>query len=83
VSSGIDWRDSRLTYLEASTGVVIPRSRPEAFFPCFGLLTGAILLVLFGSRLRRWKWTLTGSVVITVLFGALLGLGTPERKEEV
>ncbi|RVX72009.1 hypothetical protein B0A52_04607 [Exophiala mesophila] len=48
--------------------------------PNLGLLVGAILLVLFGSRLRRWKWTLTGSVVITVLFGALLGLGRPDRK---
>ena len=48
--------------------------------PNLGLLFGAILLVLFGSRIRRWKWTLTGSVIITVLFGALLGLGRPDRK---
>ena len=48
--------------------------------PNLGLLLGAILLVLFGSQIRQWKWTLTGSVVITVLFGALLGLGRPDRK---
>lgn len=48
--------------------------------PNLGLLVGAILLVAFGSRIRHWKWTLTGSVVITVLFGALLGLGRPDRK---
>lgn len=51
-----------------------------ALVPNLGLLLGAILLVLFGSRLRNWKWTLMGSVVITVVFGALLALGTPDRK---
>ncbi|KAK3045862.1 hypothetical protein LTR09_012616 [Extremus antarcticus] len=48
--------------------------------PNLGLVFGGVLLVLFGSRIRAWKWTLTGSVVITVLFGALLGLVRPNRK---
>lgn len=34
----------------------------------------------FGTKLGHWKWTLTASVVIMVLFGALLGLGNPDRK---
>lgn len=70
LSSNVYWGGS--TNIQTGSILSLP--------PNFGLLTGAILLVLFGSRLRRWKWTLTGSVVITVLFGALLGLGTPERK---
>ena len=48
--------------------------------PNIGLVFGGILLVAFGSRLRHWKWTLTGSVVTTVIFGALLALGRPDRK---
>ncbi|OQU95233.1 hypothetical protein CLAIMM_01469 [Cladophialophora immunda] len=59
---------------DITTGVIL--SLP----PNIGLVVGAIFLVAFGSRLRNWKWTLTGSVVITVLFGALLGLGRPDRK---
>jgi hypothetical protein len=45
-----------------------------------GLVFGEILLLLFGTRIGHWKWTLTGSVFIMVFFGALLGLGNPERK---
>ncbi|TKA23179.1 hypothetical protein B0A54_17867 [Friedmanniomyces endolithicus] len=45
-----------------------------------GLVTGAGLLSLFGTRIGHWKWTLTGSVAVMVVFGALLGLATPERK---
>ena len=45
-----------------------------------GLVFGEILLMLFGTPLGHWKWTLTGSVAIMVLFGALLGLGDPSRK---
>lgn len=45
-----------------------------------GLVFGAVLLTAFGSRIGHWKWTLTGSVSIMVVFGALLALGNPERK---
>ena len=45
-----------------------------------GLVVGEILLILFGTKLGHWKWTLTGSVTIMVFFGALLALGNPERK---
>jgi hypothetical protein len=45
-----------------------------------GLVFGEILLMLFGTPFGHWKWTLTGSVAIMVLFGALLGLGDPSRK---
>lgn len=45
-----------------------------------GLVFGAFLLTVFGSKIGHWKWTLTGSVTIMVVFGALLALVTPERK---
>lgn len=45
-----------------------------------GVVTGAVLLVLFGSSLRHWQWTLTAAVFIMVLFGALLALATPTNK---
>ncbi|OAL05350.1 MFS general substrate transporter [Phaeosphaeriaceae sp. SRC1lsM3a] len=45
-----------------------------------GLCFGAFLLTVFGHRIGHWKWTLTASVTIMVVFGALLGLGNPERK---
>ncbi|KAK5108618.1 hypothetical protein LTR62_008109 [Meristemomyces frigidus] len=41
---------------------------------------GAMLLTFFGTKIGHWKWTLTGSVVVMVVFGALLALATPERK---
>lgn len=41
---------------------------------------GAILLAMFGSKIRHWQWQLTGSVFIMVLFGSLLALGTPDNK---
>lgn len=44
-----------------------------------GLVTGAVLLSVLGTRIGYWKWTLTGSVTIMVIFGALLSLGTPDR----
>lgn len=44
-----------------------------------GLTFGAVLLTCFGSMIGRWRWTLTGSVTIMVVFGALLALGTPDR----
>ncbi|KAF1943765.1 MFS general substrate transporter [Clathrospora elynae] len=45
-----------------------------------GLCLGAFLLTVFGHRIGHWKWTLTASVTIMVVFGALLALGNPERK---
>jgi hypothetical protein len=45
-----------------------------------GLTLGAVLLTLFGTTIGHWRWTLTGSVTIMVVFGALLALGTPDRK---
>jgi hypothetical protein len=48
--------------------------------PNLGLVFGEILLMVFGTRVGHWKWALTGSVTIMVFFGALLGLGNPERK---
>lgn len=45
-----------------------------------GIVCGQTLLMVFGARIGHWKWTLFGSVFIMVLFGALLGLGTPDRK---
>lgn len=41
---------------------------------------GALLLTMFGSKLRHWHWQLTGSVVFMVLFGSLLGMVTPTNK---
>ena len=45
-----------------------------------GLVFGAVLLTCFGTMVGHWRWTLTGSVSVMVVFGALLALGTPERK---
>ncbi|KAF2816333.1 MFS general substrate transporter [Mytilinidion resinicola] len=45
-----------------------------------GLTFGAVLLTSFGTKIGHWKWTLTASVTTMVVFGALLGLGTPDRK---
>jgi len=45
-----------------------------------GLVFGAFLLTVLGSKIGHWKWTLTASVTIMVVFGALLALVTPERK---
>jgi hypothetical protein len=36
--------------------------------------------MLFGTAVGHWKWALTASVTIMVVFGALLGLGNPDRK---
>jgi hypothetical protein len=44
-----------------------------------GLTFGAVLLTVFGSMIGHWRWTLTGSVTVMVVFGALLALGTPDR----
>ncbi|KAF1847133.1 MFS general substrate transporter [Cucurbitaria berberidis CBS 394.84] len=45
-----------------------------------GLCFGALLLTVFGHRIGHWKWTLTASVTVMVVFGALLALGNPQRK---
>ncbi|KXL47944.1 hypothetical protein M433DRAFT_76769 [Acidomyces richmondensis BFW] len=45
-----------------------------------GLVFGAVLLTVLGHRIGHWKWTLTGSVTVMVVFGALLALGNPDRK---
>ncbi|ORY15339.1 fungal trichothecene efflux pump-domain-containing protein [Clohesyomyces aquaticus] len=45
-----------------------------------GLSFGAALLTVFGRKIGHWKWTLTASVTIMVMFGALLALGNPDRK---
>ncbi|KAH7113752.1 fungal trichothecene efflux pump, partial [Dendryphion nanum] len=45
-----------------------------------GLCFGALLLTVFGSKIGHWKWTLTASVTMMVVFGALLALGNPQRK---
>lgn len=44
------------------------------------ILFGAMLLTLFGSYIRHWQWQLTGSVLVMVVFGSLLGLVTPNNK---
>ncbi|KAF9888265.1 hypothetical protein FE257_008834 [Aspergillus nanangensis] len=44
-----------------------------------GLLLGAVLLTFLGNKIGHWRWTLTGSVTIMVVFGALLALATPDR----
>ena len=45
-----------------------------------GLALGATLLSVFGTKIGYWRWTLTGSVTIMVVFGALLALGNPDRR---
>ncbi|KAJ6117927.1 hypothetical protein N7523_005678 [Penicillium sp. IBT 18751x] len=63
-NGGADWKES------------ITLSLPQGF----AILLGAILLTLFGSRIRHWQWQLTGSVFVMVVFGGLLGLVTPTNK---
>lgn len=46
-----------------------------------GLTLGAVLLSTVGSKIGHWRWTLTGSVSIMVIFGALLALGTPDNRD--
>jgi len=40
---------------------------------------GGVLLSIFGSKIRNWQWQQTGAVTIMVIFGCLLGLGTPNN----
>jgi hypothetical protein len=44
------------------------------------IVTGVIFLSLFGSKIRRWNWQLTGYTFVMVVFGVLLALGTPNNK---
>jgi hypothetical protein len=46
----------------------------------FAIAFGALLLTLFGSKIRHWQWQLTGAVLVMVVFGSLLGLVTPTNK---
>lgn len=41
---------------------------------------GAFLLSVLGGKIRHWQWQLTGSVLIMVIFGSLLGIVTPYNK---
>ena len=45
-----------------------------------GICAGAAGLSFFGTKIGHWRLQLTGSVAMMVIFGALLGLGTPDRK---
>ncbi|KAF2715467.1 MFS general substrate transporter [Pleomassaria siparia CBS 279.74] len=63
-NGGTDWRNAM--------GLSLPQG--------FAIATGGILLTLFGSKLKRWQWQLTGSVFVMVLFGSLLALVTPTNK---
>jgi hypothetical protein len=44
------------------------------------LYFGAALLAISGSKSGYWNWTLTASVTMMVVFGALLAFVMPERK---
>ncbi|TKA81099.1 hypothetical protein B0A49_00394 [Cryomyces minteri] len=63
-NGGIDWQ----------YGILL--SIPQGL----AISTGAVLLGLFGSKIRRWHWQLTVSVTIMVIFGVLLALGKPSNK---
>ncbi|OAL40089.1 hypothetical protein AYO20_00507 [Fonsecaea nubica] len=41
---------------------------------------GAMMLSVFGGRIKNWQWQLTGSVFIMVLFGSLLAMVSPTNK---
>lgn len=45
-----------------------------------GLTFGAMLLSFFGGKIKHWKWTLTLSLTLAVVFGAALAATSPERK---
>jgi hypothetical protein len=44
-----------------------------------GFLLGSMALLVLCSRIGHFRWTLTGSVALMVVFGALLALGTLDR----
>jgi hypothetical protein len=45
-----------------------------------GICAGFLGVMVFGNTIGRYKWQLTTSITVMVVFGALLALGTPERK---
>jgi hypothetical protein len=63
-NGGTDWR----------YGMVLSTIQGLAIF------FGAMLLAIFGSKIKHWQWQLTGSVLIMVLFGSLLALVSPTNK---
>ena len=46
----------------------------------FAIALGAFLLSTLGGKIRHWQWQLTGSVLLMVVFGSLLGIVTPTNK---
>ena len=46
----------------------------------FGILLGGLLLTFFGSKVKHWKWQMTGSAAFMTLFGGLLATITPDRQ---
>ncbi|KAK5128260.1 hypothetical protein LTR85_002927 [Meristemomyces frigidus] len=46
----------------------------------FAISTGAVLLTLFGGKIKHWQWQFTGASFVMVLFGSLMGLVTPTNK---
>ncbi|KAF9739444.1 hypothetical protein PMIN02_000178 [Paraphaeosphaeria minitans] len=63
-NTGVNWRYAMTMSLPQGTAITF----------------GAILLTLFGSKIKHWHWQLTGSVFVMVLFGSLLALVTPTNK---
>ncbi|OAG09948.1 MFS general substrate transporter [Paraphaeosphaeria sporulosa] len=63
-NGGVNWRYAMALSLPQGTAITF----------------GAILLSVFGSKIKRWHWQLTGSVFVMVLFGSLLALVTPTNK---
>jgi hypothetical protein len=45
-----------------------------------GVAFGALLLSFFGSKIGYWKWTLTASLTLAVVFGAALAATSLDRK---
>ena len=48
--------------------------------PNIGVVSGGLALMCFGSMIGHFKWTQFASCLLTVLFGALMALGEPDRK---
>ena len=46
----------------------------------FAITPGMVMLGVFSRKIKHWQWQLTGTVLIMVVFGALLALGTPNNK---
>lgn len=61
---GVDWK------------YAVVLSLPQGF----AITTGALLLTIFGGKIKHWQWQLTASSFVMVLFGSLMGLVTPTNK---